>query len=57
MKTGKNSAVHLEQEASAFAGFSDVGRGVPASLLAHFYQSRHWVLSNHLKKEDAVSME
>ena len=56
MTTGK-SAVHLEEEASSLAGFSDVGRGVPASLLAHFYQSRHWVLSNHLKKEDTVSME
>ena len=45
-----SSAVHLEQEASYFGGLSDIVRGVPASPLTHFYQSRNWMLSNHLRK-------
>ena len=56
MKTGK-SAVYLEEEASSSGGLSDVGRGVPPSPLTHFYQGRHWVLSNNLgeEKKNAVS--
>ena len=49
IKSRKVSEVHLEQEASYFGGLSDIVRGVPASPLTHFYQSRNWMLSNHLK--------
>ena len=43
-------SVNLKQEASSSGGFGDVGWRVPATSLAKFYQGRHGVLSNHLKK-------